>query len=121
MGGQLVIACGEATELLQVREQVLDQVARSIAMRVEGSRAAPIRAWRNDRLGAGLFDGLDQRIRVVSLVGDDGLHPGQCVDQGLGLGDVGLLGAAEREDQGIAQRIADQVDLGAPAAARAAQ
>jgi hypothetical protein len=29
---------------------------------------------------------LDQRIRVVSLVGDDGLHAGQRVDQGLGVG-----------------------------------
>lgn len=121
MSSKLVIACGEATKLLQAREQVLNQMARPIAMRVEGSRAAPIRTRRNDRLGPGLFDGLDQRIRVVSLVGDDNLHAGQRVDQGLGLGDVGLLGAAEREDQGIAQRIADHVDLGAPAAARATQ
>lgn len=76
MSSQLVIARGEATELLQAREQVLDQMARPIAMRVEGSRAAPIRTRRNDGLGTGLFDGLNQRIRVVSLVGDDDLHAG---------------------------------------------
>lgn len=86
MSSQLVIARGEATKLLQAREQVLDQMARPIAVRVEGSRAAPIRTRRDDCLGAGLFDGLDQRIRDVSLVGDDGPHAGQRVDQGLGVG-----------------------------------
>lgn len=67
MSSKLVIA-GRGNLVLQAREQVLNhQMARPIAMPVDGSRAALLRTQRNDPLGTGLSDGLNQRICVVSL------------------------------------------------------
>ena len=69
--GELVVAGGDATEVLEPAEGVLDQVAIAVSASVVGDLPlARDPAW-NDRHGAGLTERAAQAIGVVALVGQD--------------------------------------------------
>lgn len=121
MGGEFVLPCGEAAELLAASEQVFDEMAGFVAMLIILAPMGSIRARRDVGGGPRGFDLLHQRIGIVAFVGDDRLRDRNRIEQGGGVGGIRLLGACQGEGQGIAQRIGDHVDLRAPAAARAAQ
>lgn len=82
--GQFVVTGGEATKLLEPIEESLDEVSRLVAMPVDVALREPMASGRNDGLSARGFDGRDQRIAVVSLVGHnrsgwDGRHEGRAL------------------------------------------
>lgn len=85
---------------------------------VEALVMAILSRW-DDGNGASFFNERDQVIRVVSLVSDDeeAIPVGQ---KRFGLGDIMTLTPSEQKDQGIAQRIDQNVNLGAETAATAA-
>jgi len=64
---------GDKAKLLETIEQALDQVAIAVQMRVECPGGELVGSRRDDRLRAAGFDHLDQRVGVVTLVGDHGL------------------------------------------------
>ena len=78
-------------------------------------------AWRNHRMAADLFDGLDERVRVVALIGDDRSGQAERFEQRPGLCDVSLLSSDEGKGEWIAQGVGGHVDFRAPAATRSAQ
>lgn len=121
MLGEFVVPRCEAAELFETGEEVFDEMASAITMRIEGTRGEAIRTRWDHRFGACLFDQFDQRVGVVTFVADDRLNGADRLDQRRRLRDVRLLGAGEREGQRIAQRVGDQVDFRAPAAARSPQ
>lgn len=82
MDGELFISGGHALIVLEAGKQVLDEMARPIAMWVPSARFFSMAAWRNHRMTADLFDGLDERVRVVALIGDDRSGQPERVEQG---------------------------------------
>lgn len=108
--GQFIVARGEATKLLEPIEESLDEVSRLVTMPVDFALREPIASGRNDRLGARGFDGLDQCIAVVSLVGNNrsgwnGRH------EGCTLRDIGDLATGQDHSDRIAQCIDRRMDL----------
>ena len=108
--GQFVVTGGEATKLLQPIEESLDEVSGLVAMPVDVALREPMASGRNDGLSARGFDGRDQRIAVVSLVGNnrsgwDGCHEGRA------LRDIGDLAAGEDQSNRITQCIDRRMDL----------
>ena len=101
MRSEFVVADGEATELLEAGEQVFDQMPGAIAVRVPRPGLMAVTARRNHRLGTGVGDGLDEGVRVVTLVGDHGGGRGNGVQQRVRLRDVGLLRSVSRNFSGL--------------------
>jgi len=67
--GQFVVPRGDATKLLEPIEEALHQMARLVAMPVDGALIDSVAAWRDIGNGLGGFDGFDQFITVVAFVG----------------------------------------------------
>ena len=117
--GKLVVARGNASELLDAAEEAFDQVAIAIQMPIERARIASIGSRRNHGLPALRADRGDEGIRVLALVGDDGAA-GKPLDQRRGLIDIGKLARRQDDPQRVAQGIDRHMQLGAQPAARAA-
>lgn len=120
IGQELVIAGGDAAELLQVVEEPLDEIAFFAKRLVVGERRAAIGFGRDDRLGRTRKDSLAQVIRVITLVGDDGFNL-ETFDEVMRLCDVVALPWPEKKPDGIAERVGGGVDLRAQSAPRSAQ
>ena len=78
--------------MLDTVEKALNEVVGFIDMGIELTRLLAVRSWRNHGFGLLVVDRLDQRARIIGLVGDDflGLN---AIKQRLDLGDiVGLSG-----------------------------
>ena len=109
--GEFVVARGDASELLDPAEKTFDEVAIFVDMVIEISRVESVRARWNDSLAALGHDGLNKRVRIVALVGDD--KPGRLIlDQCFCLLDVGHLSCRENHTQRIAQGIDRHMQLG---------
>ena len=67
--GEFVVACGDASELLDATEETLDQVATLVDVAVERTGMEPIGTLGDDRLAALGSDCRDEGVRVVALVG----------------------------------------------------
>lgn len=89
MRSEFVIACGQAAELLEAREQVFDQMPGVVAMRVPGPGLMAVAPRWDHRVGTGVGDGLDEGVRVVPFVGDHGGGRVNGGQQRLRLRDVG--------------------------------
>lgn len=118
-GGELVISCGNAPELLETAEEPLDQVAVPIEMGVERALIFPVGAWRDNGLSALGPDGRDKRIGIVTLVRNHRLG-GDSLDQRRGAFDVRNLARRQDDAQRIAQGIDCNMQLGGQPAARPA-
>ena len=83
---------------------MFDAVALFVEVFIEDPLQLAVALGRNDRSGSHGFDVLDDRIRIVALVGNDsfGLVLAQ---QGNGFGAVIELSAGEEKIQGQAQLV----------------
>lgn len=107
---QFIVTRGEAAELLKSIEESLDEVSRLVTVPVDFALRKPIASGRDDGLSTRGFDGLDQRIAVISLVGNhrpgwDGRY------EGSPLCDIGDLTAGQDHSDRIAQCIDRRMDL----------
>lgn len=110
---------GEHTRFCHLRKDYLDEVSCLVAMPVGLALGRAVAPRRDDRLSTRGFNGFDQGVAVVSLVGDD--SPGRNGRHQRGaLRYVGLLSAGQDQTQRIAQRVDTGVDLGGQPAPRAA-
>lgn len=119
VAGGFVVAGGDGSELLELGEEVLDQMACRIKLSVIPARRCPVGSWRDHRGLAGGRQRLTHaRVGIECLVGDQrvGLYCGQQV---VGPLQVVCLAAGQEEADRVAQRIDQGVDLGAQSAARA--
>jgi len=121
-GGQkvprrLIIASGNATELLQFGKEVLDQMTCLIDMPVEAPPRAAMAPRRDHRGLAGSRQTReDALVRVERRVGDQhlGLHVRRKV---VGTDQIVRLAARQDEGHRIAERIDESMDFDAPPAA----
>ena len=98
------------------RDHALDQIALAVEGEVAGALLFAIGFRRDDGRDLAVFQGGDEPVGVVALVGEQrfGLEP---FEQRLGLCDVGGLPRRQRQCDGIAERIDDGMDLRRQAAA----
>jgi hypothetical protein len=126
----LVVAGGDAAEMLEFVDEAFDHVALAVEMPVVADDTRPGRVRRDHGFRAKCGDGGADAVGIVGLVGDHVLGP-LAFEQRLGLRGV-LWGAgspqprrvrlAGREDEPdeLAERVDEQMDFAAQAAPRAA-
>jgi hypothetical protein len=109
---QLVVSGGDAAELFELVEEALDDVAFFVEVNVVGTLDLAVSFWRDDDLGAGLGDPVDEMVGIIAFVGD-GRARGDAVDKIMREGDVIALARGADQSDRIAKRIAGGVDFGA--------
>ena len=92
---RLFVACGDASEMLELEEEGLDQIA--LAVECDVTMDLRLSCSGRDHCDATLFgDDITQRFCITALVVQDMLG-GQAFDQSFGLRDV--AGLPRREDK----------------------
>ena len=115
-----VIACGDGSELFELTEEILDQVARLVEMFVEIAGLGAVAAERNDRPFPGFGKSLDDPlVGVVSLVGDQRIG-GDVRQQRVRADKIMVLSGGQLEGHGVAEGVDEGVYLGAQPAFAAA-
>ena len=115
----LLVAGGDAPELLENVEEPFDEIAFAIEDEVAIALVFAVRPWRDHDCNVTHFQTLHEGVAVVALVGEDrpGLDPS---DERLGLFDVVNLAAGEADEKRIAECVHNRVDFRRQPAARAA-
>ena len=109
--GEFVVSGCDAAELLETIEKSLDEISRLVAMPVDTALGVAIASRRDDGLCSGGFDGVDQSIAVVPLVGDDRAS-GDCLNQGSTLRDIGHLASCQDQTNWVAKSIDTGMNFG---------
>jgi len=112
------VAGRDGSELFERIEETLDEVAFGVEGEVALAVDLAVGFGRDHRRDAAHAQSFDEAVRVVALVGDEGLRL-DFGEQRIGLGDVVDLSAGEADRPRIAERVDDGVDLGRRSAARA--
>lgn len=98
--------------MLELVEEALDAVALLVERDVVRPLELAVSLWRDDDLGAGFGDPVDEMVGVVSLVGDCRFSC-DALDQVMGKGDVVALAGRADQAQRKAESFGGSVDLGA--------
>jgi len=118
-GGKALIglagAHGDALELLEFLEEILDEMPPFVFVGVVRSRVESLGSGRNDRFDAALFQEVAEPIGVISLVAQEGVEV-QALDQGRDAGGFPALPRHKLEADQLAQPIDQGQDLGGQAA-----
>src|SRR5215217_6950923 len=114
----LVVARGDAAELLQGAEEVLDEMPPAIHRKVTRHLARTIGFGRDDSGRTTGIELLAQRIIVEALVSNQSANL-EPLEQGIGSNAVMTLARQKQEVRQIAKRIHQGHDLGGQAATRA--
>src|SRR5215218_1003431 len=112
-------AQGNALELLQLAEEVLDQVPPFVHLGVEGERRRAARVLRNHDLGAALVQVRDDLVAVERRVGDQ-RPKGEPVDERRHADRVEPLSRQKHKAHEVAERVRERQDFGGQAAFGAA-
>jgi len=118
--GEFVVACGDASPVLERAEHALDEGAVPVGDGVEGIGPAPGCIVGNDDAGATRGDAVSQWRGIVALVGDEFLADRRVGKQIGSNGDIRDIAGTEQEGAQPAYSVADGMDLCCAAAARAA-
>ena len=106
--------------MLELAEEALDVVSLLVEHLIEGAELPPIGAWLDDRTGARLEHRVVEVFGVVGGVGDDRSW-GKALNEFGGPKDLALLTWSADQPRRVAKGVGGGMDLGAQAAARAAQ
>src|SRR6201997_4485950 len=115
----LVGAHGDAFELLEPSEEVLDQVPPFVHLLVDGERLCAARMLGDDDLGAARVELGDNGVAIECLVGDQRVE-GQSLDERRHAHRVEALSGQQHEAHEIAERVGERQDFGGHAAFRTA-
>ena len=115
MADELVVACCDASELLEPGEHAFDAIAFFVEARIAAVLDGPVGPRGNDRLGPDPVQQLVKMVGVVGLVGNDGGGT-QAIEQGRGLDDVAPMAGRQDEADGQAKGVDTGMDLGPEAA-----
>lgn len=117
ISGGLLVACRDGSEMLEDVEKSFDQVALAIEGEITRARDLAIRFRRDDGGDGAQFEGLDQGVRIIPLVGEESFGF-DLLDQGVGFLDIVNLAAGQTDRQRVAQRIDNGMDFCREAASR---
>src|SRR5438874_1867690 len=111
----LLVAHGDALELLEFAEEVLDQMTPFVAFQVDRNGVQPVRSLRDDDAGAASVHFGDDPVGIEGLVGNQGaeLDP---LDQRRDAYRVVALSRQQHESDEVAESIGEGQDLGRHAA-----
>lgn len=111
VGGELVVAGSDAAEVLQLREEALDQVALAVEVLAEAGFTAPVALGRDVGRGALVLDQLTDAIGVVGLIRQHNGSRDEMVEQRVGDLPVMRLPCRQAEPDREPLRVDDDVDL----------
>ena len=121
VGGELVVAGGDATEVLQLGEEPFDQIALTIELLTEARLPFPIGFGRDVGRSALFLDQRADAISIVGLVGEhDHVRP-KVVEQIVRDLAIMCLPSGQAEPDREALRIDDRVDFGRESASGATE
>ena len=120
VAGQLVVAGGDSSEVLQLVEEALDEIAQAVDGMVDRSLVLTIALGGDMRLRSMLGDEIDDVLGVVAAIGDGIARRFQAVEQSWYGGLIGSLARRQDEPDRQAVGIDDSVDLGAQSSTRTA-
>jgi len=115
----LVGAHGDAFELLELSEEVLDQVPPFVHLLVDGDWLCAARMLGDNDLGTARVKLGDDGVAIERLVGDQRVE-GQSLDERRDAHRVKALSWQKHEAHEIAERISERKDFRGHAAFRAA-
>jgi hypothetical protein len=120
VSGELIIAGGDASEILEPAKAAFDDIASLVGAFVEAVEGCSVGLVRNDGDCAAAEDVGAEGVTIVALVGDEYAHRRSEVQKGRRDRDVGILSRSEMECARSAIRVAQGVDFRGASAARAA-
>ncbi len=114
--GEFIVSGGDRPESFEFQEESLNEVTLAIECEVGF-------AWR-DAIGFGrdhwgdstLLERFDQGIGIIGFVGEKSVRF-NLIQQGFSLAEIGLLAWGERNGDGIAERVDDDMNFGRQSAA----
>jgi len=117
---ELVVARGDASEMLEFVEEAFDQVTLSIELMVNGSLVFAVALGGDVRPRAVFGDQLEDGLGVISLVADGIVSGTQALEQCRDGRLVGRLPRRQQKSDRQATGIDDGMDLGAQSSTRTA-
>ena len=102
--------------MLDFVEEPLDEIAFAIEREIAVPLHLAVGLWRNHRRDGPLFERVNQRIGVVSLVGEERARIG-IFEQRYGASQVMILPRCQHQVARITQGIDERVDFGGQSAA----
>ncbi len=117
---ELVIARGDAPEVLEPVEEAFDEVALAVNLAVNDTADPDVALRRDVSEGASGFDERDNGGREVAAVGNDVTSERQSLDQGREGGLVRGLAGGEQQAHRQAVTIHHDVDFGGQSSTRTA-
>jgi hypothetical protein len=117
---ELVVACGDASPILEAAEHALDEIALAIGGLVERMMSLAGRIVRDDWNRAAFEKKATQTIAVVGGVGGQASAWRNAADQGCRDSNVAEMARRHFDGDGASARIDDGVDFRGAAAARTA-
>src|SRR6185312_887197 len=117
---ELVVARGDAAEMLEFVEEALDEVALTVDREIDDASNADVGLARDMGCGAAGLDQIDDGAGEEAAIGDHVAGQAQPRDQRRKGGLVGGLTGCQEETDRQAMRIHDHVDLAAQSSTRTA-
>ena len=111
----LIVAGGDTSEVVELVEEPLDEVAFAVECEVAMLWRDAVGFGRDDRSDFPFPQGLDEGVSVIGLVSKKGLGI-DTFQQRLGLAEVGGLARGQGEADRVAQRVDERVYLGGQSA-----
>jgi hypothetical protein len=119
--GELVVAGGDTTEVFELAEEALDQVALPVEPLAKAGLPFAVGLGRDVWGGALMFDQRTDAIGIIGLVGEQDGARSELVEQPVGDLAVMCLAGGQAEPDREPLRIDDDVDLGREAAPAATE
>ena len=116
--GELVVAGGDATEVLEAADRGLDPPALLVSLLVVADLDEPVLPARDDRLDATVTQLPSQGVGVVGAVGDEALAGADLGEQRVDAPDVAVMAGGQVDGDRSPEEVGGEVDLGGPSAAR---
>lgn len=115
--GELIVARGDAAEILQPTEHPLDRIAVAVEHAAERRLEASVALGRDVRDGAALVDGGAHGIGVVAAIGDHQHVWRQRPQQRLRRPAIGSLATGQQKGARPTLLVAQRMELGGASAA----
>ena len=117
--GELVVARGDGSEMLEHVEETLNEIAFAIEGEVARARGLSVGFGWDDWDDRSIVEGGDKGVGVERLVGDQSAGI-DGFDERFGASEIVILARAEHHFDGIAEGVDERVNLGGQSAARSA-
>ena len=108
---ELVVARCDASEVFELAEEPLDQIALLVEVFVIAVRSAALRPWRNDGLSALIEDGVVEVLSIIGAIGDDKAAD-KAIDQRGTVDHLATVARTCDQPGGIAKRIGGHMQFG---------